>query len=120
MDHSEVTGVLMRGPLAGSGAALQDGLGNLPNQRNDQIWGALQGGDDNVCLVHRFSFTIQFLRFADPQNFSRITEPACRFAALRFVARSSVRKRVWIEKGDEHSTQWQEARGHSGCAREIS
>jgi len=43
----------MRGPLAGSRAALQDRLWYLPDERNNESRGALQGCDDHTALFMR-------------------------------------------------------------------
>src|SRR6266576_6880478 len=57
MNRGKVAGVFMRGPLARSRAALQDCLWNLPDERNNEGRGTLQGCDDHTCVVHETSRT---------------------------------------------------------------
>jgi len=54
MNHGQVAGVFMSGPFTGFRPALQDGLWNLPNERIDERWGALQGRDDHFENVGKF------------------------------------------------------------------
>src|SRR6266705_566303 len=135
MNRGKVAGVFMRGPLAGSRAALQDCLWNLPDERNNEGRGTLQRCNDHTCVVHETSCTnveeiidcltpgfqpvrstyrrqavetLPHLNFAPRAYFCRIEAHHNHFGAGRWGSRTFAGCRRWVEKGDEHSTQWQE------------
>src|SRR5258706_617069 len=77
MNHGQVAGVFMSGPLAGFRAALQDGLWNLTNERIDERRGTLQGCKDHTYVIHGASGTNTTRNDSVPASTIQLVHPTC-------------------------------------------
>ena len=75
--------MFMRRPFSRLGAALQDCLRDLADERKNNFWRPVQGGDDDVNFIHAPSLARHRIRFDHHPVSGRITEQTITIAEGR-------------------------------------